>query len=77
MSLNLLNLNEDTTEVVRFGVANNLADLALFCKPVVQNQGVLLYDSDFKLEKQIYSVVKSRFSSLKINSEGESISVHP
>ena len=76
LSLNFLKLNEEKTEVVWFGVPNNLddlGDLAPFCKPLVRNLGVL-FDSDLRFERQIYSVVK--FLSFEINSESETISVH-
>ncbi len=67
LTQNLLALNENKTEIVRFGPSNfydlgdlDLGDLSSYVSPCVRNLGVL-FDSGLKVNKQIHSVVKSCF----------------
>lgn len=68
MASKFLKLNDEKTEVILFGPggANIFShlDLGVYVKPTVKNLGVLS-DSDFKLDKQIYLVIKPSFYQLK------------
>ena len=71
MALNFLNFNEKKTEVMVFGPSGlcepppvDLGPLAEFTKPTVLNLGFKM-DSDFKLDRQISSVVKSSFFQIR------------
>ena len=65
MAFNFLNLNEEKTEVMVFGPSwacgvssIDLGSMQPNVKPIVTNLAVKM-DSDFKLDKQINSIVKS------------------
>ncbi|XP_034562467.1 uncharacterized protein LOC117829052, partial [Notolabrus celidotus] len=67
MALNFLNFNEKKTEVMVFGPSGpcelppvDLGPLAVYFKSKVSNLGFKL-DSDFKMDQQISSIVKSSF----------------
>ncbi len=67
IALNFLNFSDSKTEVIILRPSGacgspelDLGSLGLFVKPVVTNLGVNI-DCDFKLDKQINSVVKSIF----------------
>ena len=71
MSLNFLKCNENKTEVMVFGPSGSceappvdLGPLAHYRKPTLTNLGFKM-DSDFKLDRQIGSVVKSSFFYLR------------
>lgn len=75
MAMNFLHFNESKTEIVIFGpssthVAPNteLGSLIPYVKSSVKNLGVIM-DGDFKLEKQINSVVKVSFFQLRLLSK--------
>ncbi len=60
-------LNENKTEIVVFGHPGDLSacvdalgNLGLYVRPFTRNLGVI-FDSAFKFEKQISSVVKASF----------------
>ena len=72
MELNFLNLNENKTEIVMFGrpdllnkFAGSLGPLAAHNHSSAKSLGVL-FDSSFKFDKQISSVVKSSFFQLRV-----------
>ena len=71
MALNLSNVYENKTEVIVFGPTGGqnaplvLDSLVPYIKPNVTNLSVQI-DRDFKLDKQINSVVKSSFCQLRI-----------
>ncbi len=69
---NFLCLNENKTEIVVFGHPGNLSacvdalgHLGLYVRPFTRNLGVI-FDSTFKFEKQISSVVKASFFQLRL-----------
>ncbi len=69
---NFLCLNENKTEIVVFGHPGNLSacvdalgHLGLYVRPFTRNLGVI-FDSTFKFEKQISSVVKASFFELRL-----------
>ena len=71
MTQNFLQLNDFKSEIVLFGrpdsisqIRNDLGNLSCFVKPHSKNLGVL-FDSDFKFDKQINAVVKSCFFHLR------------
>ncbi len=71
MSLNFLNLNVSKTEEIVFGslaVSGNIqqvmGDLAAYVEPSVKKLCVV-FDSALTFDKQVNSVVKSRFFSAK------------
>lgn len=75
MAMNFLHFNESKTEIVIFGpssthVAPNteLGSLIPYVKSSVKNLGVIM-DGDFKLKKQINSVVKVSFFQLRLLSK--------
>ncbi len=66
---NFLCLNENKTEIVVFGRPGDLSacvdalgHLELYVRPFTRNLGVI-FDSAFKFEKQISSVIKAIFFS--------------
>ncbi len=78
MALNFLSFNENKTEVLLFGPNNaragplmNMSSLSPYIKSTAKNLGVIM-DSDFKLDKQINSVVKSSFFQLRLLSKVKS-----
>lgn len=67
LALNFLNFNEKKTEVIVFGPSGpckstpaDLGPLETHFRPIITNLGFRI-DSDFELEGQIRSVVKSCF----------------
>ncbi len=65
-------LNENKTEIVVFGCPGDLSacvdalgHLELYVQPFTRNSGVI-FDSAFKFEKQISSVVKASFFQLRL-----------
>lgn len=71
MSLNLLKLNHDKTDIIIFGkqdsislIRNNLGPLSANVHPHVKNL-VFIFDSTLKLDKQINSVVRGSFFQLR------------
>lgn len=71
MACNMLQLNENKSEIVIFGppdsvntITTNLGSLAPLVKPCAKDLGVFL-DSSFKLDKQVNFVVKSCFFQLR------------
>ncbi len=78
MALNFLNFNKKKTEVMVFGPSGpcepppvDLGPLAVFLKSTVLNLGFKM-DSDFKLDRQISSVVK--FLSTQTAGQGQTFS---
>ena len=71
MSLSFLNLNDSKTEVTVFGHHKHFSDCAdalppsLCSKTVIKSLGVI-FDSDFKFDRQIGYVVKSAFFQLRL-----------
>lgn len=72
MALIFLNFNESKTEVLIFGPSGacdaphvDLWSLEPYVKPTVKNLGVIM-DRDFKLDKQINSVIKYSFFQLRL-----------
>ena len=71
MAQNFLQLNDSKFELVLFGppdsitqIKTDLGNLSVFVKPHAKNLGVL-FDSAFKLDKQINAIVKSSFFHLR------------
>ena len=70
LSVNFLSLNEEKTEVMLFGPSRSsspsvdLASLSPYLSDCVTNLGVK-FDSDFRFEKQISSVVQKSFYQLR------------
>lgn len=72
MALIFLNFNENKTEILIFGPSGacdaphvDLCSLEPYVKPTVKNLGVIM-DRDFKLDKQINSVIKYSFFQLRL-----------
>ncbi len=71
MASDFLKFNEEKTEVMIFRPGNtcdppdlDLSVIKPYVKPNVKNLGVIM-DSDFKMDKQINSVIKSIFFQLR------------
>ncbi len=72
---NFLCLNENKTEIVVFGCPGDLSacvdalgNLGLYVHPFTKNLG-LIFDSAFKFEKQISSVLKASFFQLRLQAK--------
>lgn len=75
MALSFLHFNESKTEIMIFGpnctnkISNiDLGPLVPYVKSTVKNLGVIM-DTDFKLDEQINSVVRSSFCRLRLLSK--------
>lgn len=64
---NFLHLNEDKTEYILFGDSKlcDIGALTTRLKPAVKNLGVI-FDNNFKFDKQIDSVVRASFYQLRL-----------